>query len=368
MGNELWKRERFSSSENHFFEEALPLSWNHYLDLILPIEGQIRAALDKITDIKTAVMLQQSLQRLLNMSEQTSMKTLIQVLYAEDGQASNVSSLPPSDKKILRATLGQYEPEMSQLKREVDFFLGSVPHNDDKLLVIDLCRMAVDSEKFSEHLISLIGHQSLSAFRAHCQAAMTLQSILHSEIQELYHDIDFTDWRRSHFKTFLKEKRKEEKDKKLHTRPYTEYLDSLEKEKFTEFWNAHCWEFLEAFVLGSFSIKNSEEFNLQPYFAHLTELHKGAEIHDAQLKLLETTLTRLPAEQRLNYLKTMRSFSELNRPLLGHYRSIRNAKSQQLEKHLAAAFYPVSGFGYGRSQAFRQSSPQGSIFKIGHCL
>src|SRR3972149_3059962 len=74
--------------------------------------------------------------------------------------------------------------------------------------------------KFSENLISVIGHQSLNAFRAHCMAATALQSILRNEMQELYHDIDFADWRQTHFKTFLKEKRKEEKDKKLYTRPY----------------------------------------------------------------------------------------------------------------------------------------------------
>ncbi|MBS0654058.1 MAG: hypothetical protein JSR39_11105, partial [Verrucomicrobia bacterium] len=39
-------------------------------------------------------------------------------------------------------------------------------------------------------------------------------------------------------------------------------------------------------------------------------------------------------------------------------------KGSQLEKHLAGAFYPLSGYGYGRSQAFRQSTPLGSVFKV----
>ena len=35
-----------------------------------------------------------------------------------------------------------------------------------------------------------------------------------------------------------------------------------------------------------------------------------------------------------------------------------------MEKHLAAAFYPLATYGYGRSQAYRQSTPQGSVFKL----
>ena len=35
-----------------------------------------------------------------------------------------------------------------------------------------------------------------------------------------------------------------------------------------------------------------------------------------------------------------------------------------MQRHLAAAFYPLAGYGYGRSQAFRQSTPQGSLFKL----
>jgi cell division protein FtsI/penicillin-binding protein 2 len=43
---------------------------------------------------------------------------------------------------------------------------------------------------------------------------------------------------------------------------------------------------------------------------------------------------------------------------------LRNTKGVQLEKHLAGAFYPLTGYGYGRSQAFRQSTPLGSVFKV----
>jgi cell division protein FtsI/penicillin-binding protein 2 len=63
-------------------------------------------------------------------------------------------------------------------------------------------------------------------------------------------------------------------------------------------------------------------------------------------------------------MQTMRSYNELIRPLLGSYRRLRNGKNLPLEKHLAAAFYPVYGFGYTRSHGYRQAASQGSIFKI----
>jgi cell division protein FtsI/penicillin-binding protein 2 len=35
-----------------------------------------------------------------------------------------------------------------------------------------------------------------------------------------------------------------------------------------------------------------------------------------------------------------------------------------MEKHLAASFYPIGGYGYSRSYAFQANAPQGSIFKL----
>ncbi len=75
-------------------------------------------------------------------------------------------------------------------------------------------------------------------------------------------------------------------------------------------------------------------------------------------------LVHLTPEQAAKCMKCMRSFEDLSRPLHGRYRFLRNVQGVQLEKHLAASFYPLSGFGYGRSQAFRHSTPHGSVFKI----
>ena len=60
----------------------------------------------------------------------------------------------------------------------------------------------------------------------------------------------------------------------------------------------------------------------------------------------------------------MHSFDELSNPLVGKYRFIRSHNGKQCQKDLAAAFYPPSGYGYTRSQAYRQATPQGSVFKL----
>ena len=65
-----------------------------------------------------------------------------------------------------------------------------------------------------------------------------------------------------------------------------------------------------------------------------------------------------------DYLKTLRGYSQLNRPLFRRYRMLRKVNGQHYEKHLAAAFYPLNGYGYGRSQVYRQAAQQGSIFKL----
>ncbi|MCB1119719.1 MAG: hypothetical protein KDK65_07150, partial [Chlamydiia bacterium] len=67
----------------------------------------------------------------------------------------------------------------------------------------------------------------------------------------------------------------------------------------------------------------------------------------------------------VRYLRTFRPFDELNRPLYSTSSLYRNHPGQiPLEKHLAMAFYPKYGFGFGRSFAYRQATIIGSIFKV----
>src|SRR5690606_32654638 len=72
----------------------------------------------------------------------------------------------------------------------------------------------------------------------------------------------------------------------------------------------------------------------------------------------------LTEEECMQWIKTMRPYRQLSRPLLGHYPALRGKKGEQTERELAAAFYPIGGFAFQRSHALQCAAPLGSIFKL----
>ncbi len=362
---EIWdgKRsmERESFSEGKFQDELLPLDWERYLELILPSDRSARKMLDKIGDLRTCVRLQQEMYALLSSSAQDDMALLIDALYDEEGHVLSRARPPEEAREAVRARCREKGSSFEAHKKWVDQYFAFVSHNDDKLLLLDLACLMAKKEDFSPQLLEVVGDQDLATARDLCQAAVSTQTLLKSHAQELYHQIDFAAWREAHFKDFLKAKRKEEKVNKRYTRPYTEYLQQLEKSRFKEFWQNNRWLFVQAFVLGKAPEAPAE---LQPYIAQILELRKQSfRLHPATEKL-RMLIASLPPTLAHAYLKTMHSFQELTRPLFGTYRHLRHVQGKQVEKHLAAAFYPLYGFSYGRSQAFRQPIPLGSVFKM----
>lgn len=221
---------------------------------------------------------------------------------------------------------------------------------EEAVLALDLCKLAALSEEFSPELLQYTHTVTLSEhFRNHQTVAKALNT-LRPQIQKLYHQLDFQIWRKEHFKEFLKTKRKEEKENKKYPRPYLDYLDQVEKQMFQIFWETNRLYFLDTYL--------SQKIRF-----HLPELQPYSEAIGQMLDPPSLSITLKP-ELALSYLKTLHPFSELKFPLAGKYRNLRNLKKQQTGQDLAAGFYPTSGYGYGRSQAFRQSTPQGSLFKI----
>ncbi len=165
----------------------------------------------------------------------------------------------------------------------------------------------------------------------------------------------------------MKNRRLEEKKNRLYAKPYIDYLDAQENLLFEDFWQQHSLEFLLIFVRGETIVQE----NLHPYRDHFKKWHSeiilGAH-KQAQWKssydVLQKSIASLDPQSALDYLKTLRGYYQLNRPLFGRYRHLRKEQNQYLEKHLASAFYPLNGFGYGRSQAYRQTAALGSIYKL----
>jgi cell division protein FtsI/penicillin-binding protein 2 len=301
-GKAPMQRECYSFTNQEFYEESQPLTWERYLDSILPLDGPVRATMNKFNNLFSVIKFLES---------------------AEDSL----------DLEILR----------------------TIPLYEDKVLVVDLCRLLLKKEDFSEELLTIVGTQTPSRFRELSQIVYLIEDSVKEVVKKLYRTTAFASWRKDHFKEFLQQKRESEKQKKQYAHPFTEYLDEAFTKIFSNFWNEHRLVFIKAAILKeNFSGEHQE---LAAYFATLNIDTKAA------LEELRQLLAQLgPLSD--DYLKAMRSFEELNQPLLGQYRGLRGVKGSSLEKHLAAAFYPVTGYGFGRSQAYRQSTPQGSIFKL----
>ncbi len=304
-GKRSIEREYFSFLKGQYLEEKVPLSWERYLQAVLPTNGILLNIMHTIGDLRTALQVQEC---------------------------------------------GIYHPLLRELVE------------DDRLLILDLCHLIAPQELFELELIPLLGHLSLADHRADEQLAMQLLGQVKEEVKELFSDFDFTEWRKEHFKEYLKTKRKEEKEQKKYARPYTDYLDRIEQKLFRAFWDAYKSVFLYTTLTGEIPISLQDHPQLQPYFAYLKDFHQAK--GDSSFKILKQKLEGLPKHQGIAYLKTLRSFEDLTAPLQGQYTNLRTDQNEHLEKHLASAFYPLYGYGFSKSLAFRQTSAQGSVFKL----
>jgi cell division protein FtsI/penicillin-binding protein 2 len=355
-GKRPLERERFDEKNHAFFNETLELNLKRYFEIILPPQSDVLAAMQKITNVGTALSLQQEMERLLKLSGQEKMSVLINALYADEPHRQSKISTTAEEKKACQQQLMAMGKESYLPKMKLDPIFAQVKHNDDKLLMIDLCRMLVDKDRVSADLLEAVGSLSLSGFRELNQSVAIVQSFVHMHAESWFHQIDFQKWRDENFKEYLKAKRREEKEKRQYAKPYTEYLDKIEKQMFKDFWDEHRLPLVHAFIQG-----HSENTLYLDQLLKLREEHPEIAKHAEKIKNATISLS---GDKQIKFLQTMRSFDELDRPLYGRYRSLRKNKGVQLEMHLAAAFYPLAGFGYGRSQAFRQSTPQGSVFKL----
>ncbi len=245
---------------------------------------------------------------------------------------------------------------------------------EDKNLCIDLCRLVIDENRFPSSLCcGPIGQQKLGTHRNFSADFGKLNEAVHLMTKDLYHDIHFIPWRQQNEKIFLFEKRAEEKAQKRYAKPYIDLLDAKEQALLAAFWEQNKWQFLEMFLCGKISsehpLEENEKLNsyLQYFKSWHDEMslgaHKESDWYASYLQLRDFLKT-LPAIDCIPYLQTFRSFQNLTRPLNGKYPQLRKSGSTQTEKDLAMAFYPRYGYGYGRSQAYRQSTSQGSIFKL----
>ncbi|MDJ0651713.1 MAG: penicillin-binding transpeptidase domain-containing protein [Simkaniaceae bacterium] len=319
--------------EREHYIEKQNLSWDFYLDQVLSLNCQVRKSLRKLPSIYQGVHLQHVMGALQKVLENATMAKTIEALY-------------PETKKE-----GEEPLLVKEMRKEIDPMLKPIQSNKDKLLFLDLLRLLAPGNAFSNRSLEEAKKLSPAKYRELSQAFVTVKKEVKQRVESLYHEQMLPRWRKKHFKAYLKEKRKEEKERKTYPHPYTDYLEEGEKKLFAEFWKEHEWTFFDAFIYGNVA----SDFELQPFLFHLIVTSK-----EVKGNLKEVLLWIREQQPSLDLLTTIRSFEELSDPLWGDYYSL---KSSTL-KGLAGAFYPQNGYGYSKSFAYGQATPIGSLFKV----
>ena len=362
------ERERYDPVKETIIEEKIWLTWDQYLGFILPKDSPIRTNLQKVGHVGNAVTLQVLVEKLLDLCGQPNAYTMFNALYQGGDHKSYKRLQLPGQKEALTENIKNNEELIRKIKAQIDPFFSGLPHNYDKVLLVDLCRLVVEADRFQEDLQSVIGHQRLADFREASAAMVILKDVVREFSKDLFHATDFKEWRQLNQKEYLKQKRQEEyANGKRYGAAYLDLLDNKEKELFEAFWKENCEKFILTFLTGMQFLDSRLGLYLDYFSTWEKELVQGAHgeiFWGKAYGSLKKIVGKLPVKEAIAYLHSLRSYEDLTRPALGQYHSVRKHQGKQLEKHLAAGFYPLYGFGYGRSYAYRQAAPQGSVFKL----
>jgi cell division protein FtsI/penicillin-binding protein 2 len=364
-GKENLSREYFSTVSNNFYNDQIQLSWELFLDTILPQECFVKNQLDKIKNIKSAIKLQEDIEALLYFTGEKNASIVFDCLYLEkDNHIISHKIILPSKRENILKNLEKHQQDITPIKNRIDKYLLQIPHNKDKMLLIDLCRLSVNSTLFSDELINQVGDIDLSSYWKITKSLFYFDDFIKKQLTPLFYENFYKKWANENKRSFIKQKRKEEKEKNIkYPKPYADYLKEFEKKLFKNFWDENRLSFLITLIKGKVLIFNDNPDLLDSFYSILINHNKKLdEKNDENYLVLKNAISNLSSRHCFDFFKTIRSFSNLERPLLGKYRT--NRKTFQTEQDLASSFYPQYGFGYGRSQAFRQSAPLGSLFKL----
>lgn len=344
-----------------YLQKEAKLTWNLYLDSVVSVGSSVKTAMRKVGNIGKAIYLQNAIQTLMSLAEVDSIHPLMDALYPNGkGNIQTFFETPRERCDEIIERINSNTTLLSELMSEISPFLSCVTRNDDKILVIDLCRLVCPSHLFDDHLLSYTGDESLSTYRSFNQSSVCVERKIRKIAKEVFLATDFPKWRETYFATYIKEKRREEAEKKRHQKPYLDYLLAIQEELFERFFQENRWEFLKSYLLDNAPI-DLDDHRL-PYFQAMIEV--GSKEKDTSALELKEHLLSLPRELVVPYLKTMRSYKELNRPLLGRYYFPAGGGRNAKEKHLARHFYPATGYGFSSSYAYQENAPFGSIFKV----
>lgn len=268
----------------------------------------------------------------------------------------------PRDLKIIQQRWQELVAALAleSEKRVLDQAVGDLKSNFDKMLFIEMCGLFVDETALEGSDSDFIYPLTLEDYRQHQADYLLVQTKIRQLAQEWHENVSFRLWRQQHQKAFLKEKRREEKAERLVARPYIQHLESKRKELFEEFWQSKGNDIETSLICQSASMSD-----LVDVIEFITQ--KIAETSAAPSYL--QALTRLQKLSRssdclrfMRYLKSIRSFETLDKPLWATYPLL--GKGSKIRRDLAARIYPRYGLGYMVNKPISHVSAPGSIYKI----
>lgn len=303
------------ASRGSWKSEEVELTWKRFLDLSLPDTSPIVKHLSPDTSIQDVIVLQRAFDEILKRAPALSPLEVIKLL-SEKG-------IEP-DARLFQEDIAPYTTLL-------DRWFSTLGSAEEKLLLLDLSRLILCHEDFSQYpeLVQALQNLSIDEFRTLSCEYVQLSHNERKKARLQYHDEFFIPWRQENEKAFLQVKRLKEKQEKRQARPYLDYLDKVERAQFEEFWKKERYEYVRKRVfLDGYKLKD--------------------------------TLARLDEGLIIPFLRTLKGFSDLEHALYGRYKTL----GGQQAKFLAQSFMKTASASPLRSYAFRQSTIQGSIFKL----
>ncbi len=360
-------KEGFAATKG-IFQSEKTLDWETFLDFVLAKTAPLKDVLRGAT-VKEAITIQRDAKQLMQLTNSQDAYTLFNILFEEEETKAFGKAINIEEKNRIRNLLNSQDLPIANKKQNLKKFFSQIQSTYDKVLAIDLMGLLVQEDAYPHYLDASIEDRTLSFHKEMSSAFAKLQEVAKKMATHLFHDLTFKEWRKDNEKNYLKQKREEEKKQHRYAKPYLDYLDAIEQEMFKTFWEKSGPLLIYTFLHGK---PTSIEKEFEPFTHHYLqwyhEIAKGAHAQiewNSAYKALQEVTKPFSEEIATNYFKSLRNYKSLTRVLLGNYKSLKKERDgTQQEHHLAQSFYPKLGFGYGRSQGFRQAATQGSIFKL----
>ncbi len=359
---ELHLRERFSIEKGIFYDEGIPLTFENYLNLILPMESPVKGVFQKRNRVTDALRLQELLEELFSLflgEGEARYPETAKVLDHLYPTLPSKALFTLQEKRAFEEKEIENKTKVTAIKEALQPFFGTLNANDDKLLLVDLYRLVISIKHFHRSLIGYLGTDTLYDFRSASAHYAQIKDGIREIVKQLYVENDFRVWKEENFKTYLEAKREKEREEKRPPRSYLDYLDECEKERFEAFWDA-IEKPLIACLLTNVAQRSPKMESYLQGVEKVLQTQKNLESFVA----LKKRVVSLPDTLLIDYLYALRTFDDLEEPLWGRYVGLRQEGSFQKGKDLACAFYPSAGYGYSRSSTFAEATTIGSIFKL----